>query len=226
MARQNAAAASLLGIGQVLAKLSPEFPDLTPSKLRFLEEQGLVSPSRTRAGYRKFSSADVERLRLVLTMQRERYLPLRVIHRYLDDLDAGRAPRLPGAVGAASILDSGQRLTKAALLARTGASAALFSEAVSASLISPAQTYDEGALRILTALVALWRSGIEPRHLRTFRGAWEREVSLIESALLPVSRHPGSSSKERAAELAKDIARNLDVIRSGMVRRGLNDRGF
>jgi DNA-binding transcriptional MerR regulator len=219
--RVRAPRAGLLSIGQVLAKLAAEFPDLTPSKLRFLEEQGLVSPERTASGYRKFSPADIDRLKFVLTMQREHYLPLKVIHGYLDDLDAGRTPRLPGAATMPSILESGQRLTRAVLLARTGAPAALLAEAISASLITPAEVYDEEALRILTALVALWRNGIEPRHLRTFRNAAEREVALIESAVLPVSRHPGTSSKARADELANDIARNLDVIRSSMVRNGL-----
>lgn len=227
MARQSARAhaprETLLSIGQVLAKLTADFPDLTPSKLRFLEEQGLVSPSRTPSGYRKFSAADVTRLRLVLTMQRDRYLPLKVIHGYLDDLDAGRIAQLPGSGAVSSILGSGGRLTKAVLLAQTGAPAALFNEAVSASLIAPAETYDEEAVRVLTALVALWRNGIEPRHLRTFRSAAEREVSLIESALLPVSRHPGSSSGARAAELANEMARALDAIRSSMVRDGLRN---
>jgi DNA-binding transcriptional MerR regulator len=89
-------AAPLLSIGQVLARLTPEFPDLTPSKLRFLEEQGLVSPARTESGYRKFGAGDLDRLRLILSMQRDYYLPLKVIRSYLDDLDAGLSPTLPG----------------------------------------------------------------------------------------------------------------------------------
>ena len=94
----NSSSAPLLSIGQVLARLNPEFPDLSPSKLRFLEDKQLISPSRTESGYRKFSVADVERLRLVLSMQRDYYLPLKVIRGYLDDLDAGREPKLPGGV--------------------------------------------------------------------------------------------------------------------------------
>ncbi|MFW8746025.1 MerR family transcriptional regulator, partial [Mesorhizobium japonicum] len=83
--KPSASGANLLSIGQVLQRLSPEFPDLSPSKLRFLEERQLVTPSRTESGYRKFSPADLERLRLVLTMQRDYYLPLKVIRGYLDD---------------------------------------------------------------------------------------------------------------------------------------------
>ena len=106
---------ALLSIGQVLARLSPEFPDLSPSKLRFLEERNLVTPSRTESGYRKFSPADLDRLRLVLSMQRDYYLPLKVIRSYLDDLDAGREPLLPGGatLAAPPMLSGDRRLTPA-----------------------------------------------------------------------------------------------------------------
>ncbi|WP_433862221.1 transcriptional regulator FtsR [Streptomyces sp. L7] len=92
-ARAHTAPPALLSIGQVLARLTPEFPDLSSSKLRFLEERGLISPSRTASGYRKFSPADVERLHTVLAMQRDNYLPLKVIKKYLAAVDAGRARR-------------------------------------------------------------------------------------------------------------------------------------
>ncbi len=95
-ARAGAAVPDLLTIGQVIARLKPEFPDLSSSKLRFLEERELVTPIRTASGYRKFSAADVERLRIVLGLQRDHYLPLKVIKDYLADLDAGREPVLPG----------------------------------------------------------------------------------------------------------------------------------
>ncbi|WP_164861708.1 MerR family transcriptional regulator, partial [Microbacterium sp. CPCC 204701] len=97
-ARERSASAGLLSIGQVLARLSPEFPSLTSSKLRFLEVQGIVAPTRTESGYRKFSQADLERLRLALTLQRDHYLPLSVIREYLEDVDAGRDPATPTAV--------------------------------------------------------------------------------------------------------------------------------
>ncbi len=219
---RSAASAGLLSIGQVLAKLSPEFPDLSPSKLRFLEERQLVTPARTESGYRKFSAADVDRLRFVLTMQREHYLPLKVIKSYLDDIEAGRTPSLPaGGAVPASILTTERRFTRAELVRDAGATPALLADAVSASLIAAGETFGEDALHVLRALVELQRSGIEPRHLRGFRAAAERELGLIESALVPVSRRNDPSSRAKAAELAREIAGQLEIVRSNLIRSAL-----
>lgn len=214
---------NLLSIGQVLARLSPEFPDLSPSKLRFLEERNLVTPSRTESGYRKFSPADLERLRLVLQMQRDYYLPLKVIRSYLDDLDAGRDPVLPGGatVTAPSMLAADRRLTRAELIKESGANAMLLGDAISASLIVAGETYGDDALAVLRALVELQRSGIEPRHLRGFRAAAERELGLIESALIPVTRRKDASSRAKALEMAREIAGQLEIVRSSLIRSAL-----
>lgn len=215
-------ATPLLSIGQVLARLTPEFPDLTPSKLRFLEEQKLVSPARTESGYRKFGATDLDRLRLILTMQRDQYLPLKVIRAYLHDLDAGLSPTLPGAASpGTSMLSTVRRLSRDELLRDSGASATLLHDAVSASIILPADHYGEGVLHVLRALVELQRSGIEPRHLRGFRGAAERELGLIESALVPLARRKDASSRAKAAEMAVEIAGQLEVIRGSLIRSAL-----
>jgi DNA-binding transcriptional MerR regulator len=214
---------SLLSIGQVLARLSPEFPDLSPSKLRFLEERNLVTPSRTESGYRKFSASDLERLRLVLSMQRDYYLPLKVIRSYLDDLDAGREPVLPGGatVQAPSMLSGDRRLSRVELIKESGANAMLLNDAISASLLVASDHYGEDALAVLRALVELQRSGIEPRHLRGFRAAAERELGLIESALIPVTRRKDASSRAKALEMAREIAGQLEVVRSSLIRSAL-----
>ncbi|MCJ1711382.1 MerR family transcriptional regulator [Clavibacter michiganensis subsp. phaseoli] len=213
----------LLSIGQVLARLTPEFPDLTNSKLRFLEEQGLVQPSRTESGYRKFSPADVERLRTVLGMQRDHYLPLKVIRSYLHDLDAGLSPALPGGtpVPQASMLDQERRYSRAELVRESGATAPLLGDAITAGVLMPAEVYGEDAVQVMRALVELQRTGIEPRHLRGFRQAAERELSLIESALVPVSRRRDASSRAQAAELAREIATQLEVVRGSLIRSAL-----
>lgn len=214
---------NLLSIGQVLARLNPEFPDLSPSKLRFLEERNLISPARTDSGYRKFSASDLERLRLVLSMQRDHYLPLKVIRQYLEDLDAGRDPVLPGGtpVIAPTMLPTERRLTKSELVREAGANQMLLNDAISASLLVAGDHYGEDALAVLQALVELQRFGIEPRHLRGFRQAAERELGLIESALIPVARRADVASRAKAQELAREIAGQLEVVRSSLIRSAL-----
>jgi DNA-binding transcriptional MerR regulator len=221
-AKTQPASPALLSIGQVLARLTPEFPDLSSSKLRFLEERGLVAPARTASGYRKFSPADVERLRIVLEMQRDHYLPLKVIKAYLADLDAGLAPPMPG-TGApvTSMLPGGRRFQRADLLREAHAAPELLQEAVTASLIPPSEVYGEESLTVLRALVELQRNGIEPRHLRGLRAAAERELALIQAALAPVARRNDVSSRARTAELARELACQLEVVRGSIVRSAL-----
>lgn len=232
MARSTARAlptgsAALLSIGQVLSRLTTEFPDVTPSKLRFLEEQGLVSPARTESGYRKFSSADVERLRMILALQRDHYLPLKVIRGYLDDIDAGREPVLPAGVGgpAASLLSPATRLTRQGLAQESGASAALVQEAIAAGLVRGGDVFGDEAVTTLRALVDLGRSGIEPRHLRPLRVAVEREMSLIESVVASSARRGEASGSASAAEAAIGLASQLGTIRGAMVRSALSRIG-
>ncbi|PPF57647.1 MULTISPECIES: MerR family transcriptional regulator [unclassified Rathayibacter] len=216
--------AALLSIGQVLARLTTEFPDVTPSKLRFLEEQGLVSPARTDSGYRKFSGSDVERLRMILALQRDHYLPLKVIRGYLDDIDAGREPALPAGVGgpSASLLGPATRLTREGLAAESGATPALVQEAIAAGLVRGGDVFGDEAVTTLKALVDLGRSGIEPRHLRPLRVAVEREMSLIESVVASSARRGEASGSAGAAENAVGLATQLGTIRGAMVRSALS----
>lgn len=215
--------ASPLSIGQVLAKLTPDFPDLTSSKVRFLEEKGLVTPARTASGYRKFDRNDVERLRLVLALQRDHYLPLRVIHGYLVELDAGNSPAFPGGENSQgpSMLSGARRYTRDELLREASASPQLLDDAVSASLVTAAEHYGDDVVAILRALAELRKSGIEPRHLRGVRAAAERELGLIESALVPIARRKDITSRAKATELALEIVGQLEVVRGSIIRSAL-----
>lgn len=216
--------AGLLSIGQVLAKLGPEFPDLSPSKLRFLEDQGLISPQRTPSGYRKFDAADLERLRYILTLQRDHYLPLKVILGHLDDIDAGRTPQVPGAnvrVEAPSILAVERRLSRAELQTEAGATKQLLADAISAQLIPGAEPFDDDAVQALRALVELQRYGIEPRHLRGMRQSAQREAALIESALKPMRGRRETGSQAKAAEAARDLAGQIQSVRELLTREAL-----
>lgn len=215
--RGRQASAGYLSIGQVLARLTPEFPDLSASKLRYLEEQGLVTPLRTEAGYRKFSPSDVSRLRTALVLQRDHDFKLARIREYLDAHDDDTEIVVPP-----SILEAPRRYRRAELLAAAGASAALLDQAVSAGLVAAADTYDERALALLRALVALDAQGIEPRHVRGMRQAAEREVALVASALAPLLRRSDASSRARAHELAPELLRRLDEVRAAFLTSALD----
>ncbi|MBU4465068.1 MAG: MerR family transcriptional regulator [Actinobacteria bacterium] len=216
-ARGRSASTGVLSIGQVLARLTPDFPSLTTSKLRFLEVQGIVTPERTESGYRKFTPADLERLRLALTLQRDHYLPLVVIREYLAELDAGRDP-VPPSASPPSIVPAPRRYRRDELLSVAGASPQLLNDAVSTGVVAGGDAYGEQALQVLRALVALDRHGIEPRHVRTLRQSAEREVALIESALASLLRRTDAASRARASEVAPELAARLDELRSIFVR--------
>ncbi|GAA2022116.1 MerR family transcriptional regulator [Agromyces tropicus] len=220
-ARRPAHGPPLLGIGQVLARLQPEFPELTPSKLRFLEEQGLVSPARTAAGYRKFSPSDVERLTVVLSMQRDHYLPLKVIRAHLEEVDAGWTRALPGAVDAAGFRATAARFSRDDLIREAGATAALLDEAIAASLIRPAEVYGPDARDLLAALAVLRGSGIEPRHLRGLRSAAERQAVLVEQAIAP-ERRPDPAGRARSAERARELGDRLAAVHAAVLRQALD----
>ncbi len=216
----SASARPVFSIGQVLAKLQPEFPELSPSKLRFLELQDLVTPFRTPSSYRKFSADDVARLRLILTLQRDQYLPLKVIREHLDAMESGQASPLPTAVGlsATSVLSTRSRYTKDEMLRAAGASANLLQDAVSAGLIVAAESYGEEELSTLTALAQLQRSGIEPRHLSVLKATAEKEFALIERALAPIAKRQGPASRAKSVERANEISVHLDVVRGQILR--------
>lgn len=214
--RGRIAAAGFLSIGQVLARLTPEFPDLSASKLRYLEEQGLVTPLRTEAGYRKFSPADLQRLRTALMLQRDHDFKLARIREYLDTHADDAVTALPP-----SILEAPRRYRRDELLAASGAAPGLLDEAVSAGLVAPSDTYDERVLTLVRALVALDAHGIQPRHVRGMRQAAEREVALVGSALAPLLRRADVSSRARANELAPELLRRLDEVRASFLTSAL-----
>ena len=210
----------LYTIGQVLTVLKPDFGDLSPSKLRFLEDQGLVTPERTDAGYRKYSEPQIERLRIVLTLQRDQYLPLKVIRDYLDELDAGRQPLLPNS--ATPQLRKGQRFSTAQLKAETLISDQSFREGAELGLFG-AQPHSAHEVEIAFALVALEQFGIQPRHLRGLKSAAEREIGIITGVTEPVVRKKAPDSNAKAAHIAREIAERFGAIRSHLVAEAVED---
>jgi DNA-binding transcriptional MerR regulator len=231
-----------MNIGEVLAMLRPEFPDVTISKIRFLTDQGLVEPDRTPAGYRKFTHDDVERLRYVLAVQRDQYLPLRVIREHLDALDRGLEPpglpggplRVPRLVGdSASVgperFERGPelRLSRGELLEAAPASEELVAQLESFGLIAPVPgtaSYDAEAVTVTRAAVELGAFGIEPRHLRLFRTTAEREAGLVEQVVAPLRRQRGPEAAGRAEEAMREVAALCLRLHAALVKTAL-DRG-
>jgi len=199
-----------LTIGEVLAALRGDFPDVTISKIRYLESEELVHPERTPSGYRKFSTADVARLRYVLAAQRDQYLPLRVIKEHLDALDRGEP--LPGSGGTAASgagVPVGTAPLRAAEFARAaGLTDEQLADCVQFGLVSPDSQgrYRPGDLTVARAAAGLAQHGIEPRHLRVYRTAAEREATLLEQLVTPVLRARSDETRTRAAEQLQELA--------------------
>ena len=207
-------ARALVGIGRVLEELRQEFPDISPSKIRFLEAEGLIAPERAESGYRRFAVADIERLRFILTAQRDEYLPLRVIK---ERLDAGNGD---GSAGAAAAVG----LTRSELLEATGADEALLAELEDYGLVRHARTYGTEALTVVRCAVAVREYGIQPRHLRAVKAAADREISLVEQVVAPLARQKGS--REPALRAARDVAGHIARLHATLVEDGLTDAGL
>jgi DNA-binding transcriptional MerR regulator len=235
-------------IGSVLGQLRADFPDVTISKIRFLESEGLVQPERTAAGYRQFSAADVERLRYVLTAQRDHYLPLRVIKEQLDAIDRGehdrspespsaehrpRSPRpLVGVPSHAGIDSAGPadfdaadtvRMTQEELLAAAGIDAAALTELEQFGLVrpGPAGFYDSDAVLVARTARAMTDFGLEPRHLRAFRASADREVGLLSQIVTPMTRQRDPDARARADEVVRELAMLSVRLHALLVRTGL-----
>jgi len=215
-------------ISDVLAALGTEFPAVSHSKLRFLEEQGLVAPVRTPAGYRQYSPADVERLRFVLRQQRDRYLPLKVIGEQLAELDAGRGslaltPQLAAKDGEVA-RPVGIEQETAESLARSLELEPAFVEAlVEAGVIesSPAGHLEAGAAEIVRLAAALAEHGIDARHLRSFRQAADRQVDVVEQVAAPFRSQRSASARARAGTVAVEVGELCAQLHTAFVRGGV-----
>jgi len=196
-------------IGEVLAALRGDFPEVTISKIRYLESEQLVHPQRTPSGYRKFSSADVERLRFVLAAQRDQYLPLRVIKEQLDARDRGELPGQPGTAGTGAPEPVGTAPLSAVDFARAaGLTDEQLADCVQFGLVTPdsAGRHRPADLPVARAAAGLARHGIEPRHLRVYRTTVEREAALLEQLVAPVLRARSDEARSRATEQLQELA--------------------
>jgi DNA-binding transcriptional MerR regulator len=206
------------GIGEVLAQLSGEFPDIRISKIRFLESEGLIEPARSPSGYRRFSRRDVERLRYILTAQRDHYLPLKVIKERLDS--PGEAVLPPRAGEAAT-------MTRAELLETAGIDGDRLDELEAFGLVRRrGRRYGQDALTVAKLVAGLSRYGVQARHLRAVKAAAERETALIEQVVAPLlhQRSPGAAG--RAGQTARNIAALSIQLHAALVEAELGDAGL
>jgi len=225
-----------MSIGEVLANLRADFPDATISKLRFLEAEGLVQPRRTPSGYRKYSASDLARLRYVLTAQRDHYLPLRVIREQLEAMDEGADVPLTTSVrprtalvalgtdtASAPAAPADLWLNRAEVVERSGASEQLLTALEQHGLVAagPSGHYDADALTIVTVARKLGEYGIEPRHLRAYRTAADREVGLFAQLVAPLVRQSSPAARARAADTLRELSALSQQLQAVLVRVGL-----
>jgi DNA-binding transcriptional MerR regulator len=228
-------------IGQAVADLKAEFPDadIKESKIRHLENEGLVEPERTPSGYRKYSVEDMEKLRYIIRAQREHYLPLRVIKEHLDALDRGLepppvsgSPSIPGALmanpapGVESLLTSSSdvRISRRELVKTAEITEETLDALENFALVRPrpgSKHYDADALVIAKVAGELARYGIEPRHLRAFKTAADREVGLMEQVISPIRRSREDGAEGRAAQTVDELAVLSVRLHAALVKAGL-----
>ena len=215
---KTSATQRLLTIGTVTRRLQEEFPDISISKIRYLEDQGLLAPRRTQGGYRLFSEEDVERLETILRLQRDEFLPLRVIREELSSPGAAKGVKRRARPGIRRPEDD---VDLSELCERAGVTPALARELEDFGLLAPRndnghKLYGERDVDVAATCAKLARYGISARHLRTFRTAADREAGLLEQIVAPAlrSRNPdrrqaGLDELQSLAELAQELAQLL-----------------
>ena len=233
-------------IGEVLNQLKEDFDDITISKIRFLESEGLVHPDRTPSGYRKFSDDDVDRLRFILTAQRDHYLPLKVIREQLDRLDAGGDPTgAPGGHGGrpgegataplatpdgdgAAAVDLGERPATAPMGVRELCEASGLEPGEVRSLrefgvlgTGDGEGFDADDVAAARAVKELLRLGLEPRHLRMYRQFVEREQALFEQLVTPLLRQRNPEARRQVARQLEQLTQLTGTLRSALLAQAL-----
>lgn len=224
----GSSAAGTISIGEVLQLLKRDFPDVSISKIRFLEAEGLITPERTASGYRRFTQQDVERLRSVLTLQRDQYLPLKVIREALDE-------EAPAPLGNAAAAGTGMRpedfrpgagrvrLTREELAQTAGLDQGFVAQLEEIGIVwaSPAGHYDEDALAVAQVISRLSTFGIEPRHLRSFRVVTDRETGVIEQMATPYSQPRDRDGRARQQEMIRELASLFVQLHAALLRAEL-----
>jgi len=241
-----------LSIGEVLSLLQEEFPNVTISKIRFLESQGLLDPERTPSGYRKFYEPDVERLRWILRQQQENFLPLKVIKgRLSEDPSPGSSHPSTTPMAVAEPVDPAPSAPPAAPSSTSVPTTAgptavnlTFEELASASRLPPEQLrdlekyglitgrqlpdeiyYDEEALIIARLAAGFERFGVGARHLRMYKTAAEREAGFFEQVVFPMLKQRNPAARQQALDTLAELSHLGEGLRAAMLRQALKEYG-
>ncbi|WP_026256022.1 MerR family transcriptional regulator [Mycobacterium sp. 155] len=229
-----------MSIGAVLDLLRGDFPDVTISKIRFLEAEGLVTPERTASGYRRFTAYDCARLRFILTAQRDQYLPLKVIKAQLDAQPDGELPQsgsgyavprlvavepADGAAAVSAVAPTQVRLSREDVLVRSGVEDELLGALVKNGVITtgPGGFFDEHSVVIAQCAGALADYGVEPRHLRAFRSAADRQSDLIAQIAGPMVKAGKAGARDRADDLAREVAALAITLHTSLIKSAVRD---
>lgn len=220
-----------MSIGDAVAALQSEFPDISVSKVRFLESEGLIHPPRTKSGYREFAPADLERIRYILRQQRDHFMPLRVIKAKLAAWERGEDTTPQPAAGPpaeAYFATTGRRLTAAEAAEAAGAPASIITELIRHGVLdatagSDDARFDDDDVAILRAAYRMIGHGLEARHLRIIRLGANREIDLFRQLSSPMLRHATPQSRRQAADVLADIAQAAREMQEAMVRSDLRD---
>lgn len=227
-----AAARNYQSIGEVLVGLKTEFPDITISKIRFLEAEGLIAPERTPSGYRKFFPGDVERLRSILKMQRDDYLPLKVIkEKLLREDSEGPGEATETAVEESDELadaPTGLQMSIDEMSSATGVEKERILELESFGIVcshgpETARYYDGDDYVVLSVVKDFFKYGVQPRHLRMYQHFEEREASFFESIVVPMLRQRNPDARRAATDSLNDLARLSRKLKQALLRINLQE---
>ena len=227
-------------IGEVLVSVKTEFPDITISKIRFLEAEGLIEPERTPSGYRKFYSPDVERLKSILRMQRDEYLPLKVIKERLLSQDAGAGDLEGSADGEvrtdeeASLVEeiaeapTGLQMSLEEMSTATGIDRDRIKELEAFGIISShgpegARYYDGDDFIVLSIVKDFFRYGIEARHLTMYKHFADRESSFFDQIVAPTLRQKNPDARRTAAQTLANLSSTSRKFKQALLRTNLRD---
>lgn len=225
-----------LSIGEVLDSVRSEFPDVSISKIRFLESEGLIEPKRTESGYRMFYEPDVARLRFILQLQRDHFLPLKVIRERLAEADGngGLMPQVPALPmveeteeksSSSAVNLQGASLTKEELRKAAGLSQAQLKELEDFNLVAPSDggSYDENDLMVAKAARRFFEYGVQARHLKMYRQFADREAAFFEQIVTPVARRKDPQGQADAARSLGELAGLAKQMKEAALRASLRE---